>query len=295
WLALERGAVSFFSSEPRDGEGGGSEDPLVDVVRRDSHAASRFITAVMIISGVGSLIVCAACLLYLHFFWTSCGRCNRPVRWWLLVLTVLQALQIPVRVVFLAKLRTAQRPSAPTGALETAVARFMASRAWRWSKNVSLFTYVWYILGIVWVVNAGRCPSCPGIYGIVIFVIAQAVLRATVALMCFRQQFPPLRPPESPAKVEAATADEISALPLECFESSQHHHNNNDNNDNNNNLSCAVCLSDYVDGEVLRRLPCQHIFHRRCADEWLRRSKRCPLCVQSITLRSKARKLPLEL
>ena len=43
-------------------------------------------------------------------------------------------------------------------------------------------------------------------------------------------------------------------------------------------LSCAVCMSAYEGGDVLRALPCLHSFHRDCVDTWLRASKVCPLC-----------------
>lgn len=43
-------------------------------------------------------------------------------------------------------------------------------------------------------------------------------------------------------------------------------------------LQCMVCLSDFVQGEELRRLPCQHCFHTQCIDEWLSRCTECPIC-----------------
>ncbi|KAJ3078761.1 hypothetical protein HDU99_000390 [Rhizoclosmatium hyalinum] len=41
---------------------------------------------------------------------------------------------------------------------------------------------------------------------------------------------------------------------------------------------CSVCLEDFVEYEVLRELPCKHLFHRRCIDPWLGRSSLCPTC-----------------
>ena len=40
---------------------------------------------------------------------------------------------------------------------------------------------------------------------------------------------------------------------------------------------CSICLEDLSAGERVRRLPCGHIFHASCVDEWLtRRSNVCP-------------------
>lgn len=226
----------------------------------------------MIFSGLGSVVVCASCAIFLVLYWSRCGGCDRPLRWWLLMHMMLQVMQIPVRFVFLAKMKTAEIAGS---SLEACVSSFTASPAWRASKNVSLFTYGWFVLGIVWVVNAGGCTACPGIYRMTIAVIIQAVARAVVALVCFRLLFPQLDTAgrvEAP-KVEGAEPDQISALPLVRFTT---------NLFSEDAASCAVCLSEYELGESLRRLPCGHHFHRRCADKWLRRSKRCPLCMHAI-------------
>jgi hypothetical protein len=48
------------------------------------------------------------------------------------------------------------------------------------------------------------------------------------------------------------------------------------------NASCAVCLSEFDAGDLMRQLPCKHYFHRHCIDKWLRRNKKCPLCMGDI-------------
>lgn len=45
---------------------------------------------------------------------------------------------------------------------------------------------------------------------------------------------------------------------------------------------CMVCLSSFADGEEVRRLPCSHIFHAPCIDEWLRRCTDCPICKANV-------------
>lgn len=48
--------------------------------------------------------------------------------------------------------------------------------------------------------------------------------------------------------------------------------------DNPELSKCMICLCDYEIGEEVRTLPCFHIFHVQCIDEWLSRNKLCPIC-----------------
>ncbi|XP_071988969.1 E3 ubiquitin-protein ligase ARK2C isoform X1 [Engystomops pustulosus] len=41
---------------------------------------------------------------------------------------------------------------------------------------------------------------------------------------------------------------------------------------------CTICLSMLEDEEDVRRLPCMHLFHQVCVDQWLATSKKCPIC-----------------
>ncbi|CAG0882333.1 unnamed protein product [Darwinula stevensoni] len=41
---------------------------------------------------------------------------------------------------------------------------------------------------------------------------------------------------------------------------------------------CTICLSEFEHDEHVRRLPCMHLFHLPCVDEWLRGNKVCPIC-----------------
>eukprot|EP00927_Polykrikos_kofoidii_P086430 TRINITY_DN9684_c0_g3_i1.p1 TRINITY_DN9684_c0_g3~~TRINITY_DN9684_c0_g3_i1.p1 ORF type:complete len:454 (+),score=56.09 TRINITY_DN9684_c0_g3_i1:119-1363(+) len=50
----------------------------------------------------------------------------------------------------------------------------------------------------------------------------------------------------------------------------------------NDQKQCMVCLTDFSDGMKCRRLPCAHVFHQRCVDEWLRRCTDCPICKSNV-------------
>ena len=50
--------------------------------------------------------------------------------------------------------------------------------------------------------------------------------------------------------------------------------------------SCAICMQEYEDGDVLRVLPCQpiaHEFHQQCCDRWLESNSTCPLCRTAVS------------
>ena len=47
--------------------------------------------------------------------------------------------------------------------------------------------------------------------------------------------------------------------------------------------TCCICLDDYVIGDKLRILPCQHAYHMKCIDPWLLKNKRvCPQCRKKV-------------
>ena len=46
--------------------------------------------------------------------------------------------------------------------------------------------------------------------------------------------------------------------------------------------TCAICIADYNNNDVLRILPCGHNFHQECIDQWLNQSLLCPFCKRDI-------------
>lgn len=47
-------------------------------------------------------------------------------------------------------------------------------------------------------------------------------------------------------------------------------------------VQCMICLSEFEAMENLRRLPCAHVYHQACIDEWLHRCTDCPLCKTNV-------------
>ena len=82
----------------------------------------------------------------------------------------------------------------------------------------------------------------------------------------------PTSPPEVPSKEETQT----SAAPATATPGQTH----------DTNFSCPICTDDFVKGQDLRVLPCNHKFHPDCIDPWLVNvSGTCPLWyVQNLSI-----------
>nr|XP_021325527.1 RING finger protein 150 isoform X1 [Danio rerio] len=46
--------------------------------------------------------------------------------------------------------------------------------------------------------------------------------------------------------------------------------------------NCAVCIEGYKPNDVVRILPCRHLFHKCCVDPWLVDHRTCPMCKMNI-------------
>ncbi|XP_029453364.1 RING finger protein 150 isoform X2 [Rhinatrema bivittatum] len=46
--------------------------------------------------------------------------------------------------------------------------------------------------------------------------------------------------------------------------------------------NCAVCIEGYKPNDVVRILPCRHLFHKACVDPWLLDHRTCPMCKMNI-------------
>ncbi|CAK7312739.1 E3 ubiquitin-protein ligase RNF12-A [Vulpes lagopus] len=42
--------------------------------------------------------------------------------------------------------------------------------------------------------------------------------------------------------------------------------------------ACSICITEYIEGNRLRILPCSHEFHVHCIDHWLLENSTCPIC-----------------
>ncbi|XP_077461564.1 E3 ubiquitin-protein ligase RNF38 isoform X2 [Stigmatopora argus] len=71
------------------------------------------------------------------------------------------------------------------------------------------------------------------------------------------------------AKPRGLTKADIEQLPSYRF---------NPNNHQSEQTMCVVCMCDFESRQLLRVLPCNHEFHAKCVDKWLKANRTCPIC-----------------
>lgn len=48
------------------------------------------------------------------------------------------------------------------------------------------------------------------------------------------------------------------------------------------NHECVICNQMYKQNEYFRKLNCNHHFHKKCIDKWLKKNPSCPICRKDI-------------
>uniref|UniRef100_A0A8D0L022 RING-type domain-containing protein n=1 Tax=Strix occidentalis caurina TaxID=311401 RepID=A0A8D0L022_STROC len=71
------------------------------------------------------------------------------------------------------------------------------------------------------------------------------------------------------AKPRGLTKADIEQLPSYRF---------NPSNRQSEQTLCVVCMCDFEARQLLRVLPCNHEFHAKCVDKWLKANRTCPIC-----------------
>ncbi|NP_001139498.1 RING finger protein 44 isoform 2 [Mus musculus] len=71
------------------------------------------------------------------------------------------------------------------------------------------------------------------------------------------------------AKPRGLTKADIEQLPSYRFNPDSHQ---------SEQTLCVVCFSDFEVRQLLRVLPCNHEFHAKCVDKWLKANRTCPIC-----------------
>ncbi|KAK7796581.1 hypothetical protein U0070_017398 [Myodes glareolus] len=46
--------------------------------------------------------------------------------------------------------------------------------------------------------------------------------------------------------------------------------------------TCSICITEYMEGNKLRKLPCSHEYHAHCINRWLSENTTCPICPRDV-------------
>lgn len=71
-----------------------------------------------------------------------------------------------------------------------------------------------------------------------------------------------------------ANDESIEALPTRRFQGTA---------DAAEETNCQICMEDFAEGDELRTLPCFHLYHAACVDQWLKVNSICPNCRHEIS------------
>ncbi|KAL2631524.1 hypothetical protein R1flu_016210 [Riccia fluitans] len=55
---------------------------------------------------------------------------------------------------------------------------------------------------------------------------------------------------------------------------------------------CVICRLEYEEGDSLSTLPCKHLYHTDCIQQWLEINKVCPVCNKEVTVLGNSDKTP---
>lgn len=75
-------------------------------------------------------------------------------------------------------------------------------------------------------------------------------------------------------RTQGAQDETIEALPTRTFDASEGAVGEGTN--------CQICMENFEEGDELRTLPCFHLFHSHCVDQWLKVNSICPTCRHKI-------------
>ncbi|CAN0298105.1 unnamed protein product [Pylaiella littoralis] len=148
-------------------------------------------------------------------------------------------------------------------------------------NSLDIVGLVWFVIGHMWLLSKGDCetPSDSPIYKLcLVYIIITYIhiclpcilLMLLVPVLCFCLPcvIRLMGMLQGTQTQKGARQEEIEKLPTVKFGEMQ----------NMQDESCPICLVDYEAEDELRNLPCDHAFHKPCADSWLAVNASCPNC-----------------
>ncbi|CAN0384849.1 unnamed protein product [Ascophyllum nodosum] len=219
----------------------------------------------------------AAGIIVLTLHWKDNNICEESHRmkwrWWALLSVVRLALLTPV-VIVRWKLE-GQREDQRNQAVDQLSSNIR--------NSLDIVGLVWFVIGHLWLLQNEHCsnPSESPIYQqlCLVYIIIMYIqiclpcillmLLVPVICFCLPCVIRILGMLQGPQRTKGARKEEIEKLPTAVKYGEMDH---------TEDESCAICLVDYSQQDELRKLPCDHAFHKPCVDSWLLVNASCPNC-----------------
>ncbi|XP_055801687.1 E3 ubiquitin-protein ligase At4g11680-like [Solanum dulcamara] len=151
--------------------------------------------------------------------------------------------------------------------------------------SVELFFAIWFVMGNVWVFESRLLSyhHAPKLHLLCISLLSwNAIIYSFPFILflllccCVPMLSTFLGYNMNMASLDRGASDEqLSSLPSWKYKLEIR-------NKEDENSECCICLAKYGDKEEIRQLPCSHIFHLKCVDQWLKIISCCPLCKQEL-------------
>ncbi|XP_027335685.1 E3 ubiquitin-protein ligase At4g11680-like isoform X2 [Abrus precatorius] len=160
-------------------------------------------------------------------------------------------------------------------------------------SSLELFFAIWFVMGNVWAFDSrfGSFQNAPKLQVLCIILLSWNAICYSFPFLLFLLLCccVPLLSTllgynmNMGASARGASEDQISQLPSWRYKIVQF---DNDSQSSQRLIDedpeCCICLVKYTEKEEVRQLPCSHLFHLKCVDQWLRIISCCPLCKQGL-------------
>ncbi|XP_031403810.1 E3 ubiquitin-protein ligase At4g11680 isoform X2 [Punica granatum] len=164
----------------------------------------------------------------------------------------------------------------------------------RCRTSLELFFAIWFVMGNVWVFDSrfGSFRRAPKLHVLCISLLAWNAISYSFPFLLFLLLccFVPLISTVLGYNMnmgsvdKGASDDQISKLPSWRYKEADHSclEPGNGTDHNADDPECCICLAKYREKDEVRQLPCSHLFHQKCVDQWLKIISCCPLCKQEL-------------
>jgi hypothetical protein len=247
----------------------------------------------MLTAGVVSTIFNGHALVSMHQVYEEEQRneeyasiCGCLVYTWLVIVTLLNLIQLPLRISIHLKLLLI--PQATVHEAGDILRELSSCDPWVFNKLINWLIDIFSVIGLflaeIYIyyymlpacgdgeTDLSSCSSSNSLGNLVVSTAATVVLtliiRTTIAVLFCASAADPLTLSE--ARKRGLSRYDVDKLPAFLYT----------DREDVNNPTCSICLCSFDLGEMLICLPCdaRHSFHASCIRDWLVRQNACPLC-----------------